>query len=70
MEEVKTYGLTESALIGRPTLFKGISCHGAKFDNIRNTTGAKLPSEKDLREVLSGDGGIVSSLFSVFKKSN
>lgn len=56
----------QSALTGKPTQFKGITCHGAKFDNIKNTTGAKLPSGSDLRVRSEGDG-VTGKLFSIFK---
>lgn len=39
----------ESELLGKPTNFLKISCHGAKFDNIVNSTAATMPSAKELK---------------------
>jgi hypothetical protein len=52
----------KSYLYGKPTSFKNISCRGAKFDSIKNTTGAKLPTEKELREDAPNNSSI-SKLF-------
>lgn len=41
---------TKSYLIDQPTNFKDISCRGAKFDSLTNTTGARLPNEKQFAE--------------------
>lgn len=57
--------LKQSALTGKPTSFKDISCHGANFDNIKNTTEARLPSASELRE--KGEAsGVTGKLFSFF----
>lgn len=57
--------LKQSALTGKPTSFKDISCHSANFDNIKNTTGARLPSASELRE--KGEAsGVAGRLFSFF----
>lgn len=45
-----------------PTNFKDITCRGAKFDNLKNTTNAKLPNAKDLAE----DAGQKSSISKLF----
>lgn len=55
-----------SYLEGKVTNFKGATFHGANFENVRNTTGAKLPSASDLKDVTKeGEGsGILGKLFS------
>ncbi len=52
----------KSYLYGKPTNFKNITCRGAKFDALKNTTNAKLPSEKELREDAQSNSSI-SKLF-------
>lgn len=60
--------IKQSALTGKPTSFEGITCHGAKFDNIRNTTGARMPSASELREK-GESSGVAGKLFSLFKSN-
>lgn len=66
MSERDEIQVEKSYLEGKPTSFKGASFHGANFDNIKNITGARLPTGSDLKE-LPKEGektGILGGLFS------
>jgi len=58
--------IEKSYLEGKETLFKGATFHGATFENVKNTTGAKLPSSSDLKEVPKKEEGegFLGGLFS------
>ena len=56
----------QSYLMGNKTLFKDISCKGAKFDNVINTTECKLPSAKALVDDGEQNSGFFKKLFGFF----
>ncbi|MFI4983648.1 MAG: hypothetical protein ACHP6I_00430 [Rickettsiales bacterium] len=59
----KQFENEQSFLDGKPTSFKNITCRGAKFINIKNTTEARLPSDKELADVPAPTG-----IISIIKK--
>ena len=63
MAKIEEFLNDKSYLYDKPTNFKDIMCRGAKFDGIRNTTSARLPSDKELREDAPRPGSIVSKIF-------
>ena len=67
MSDEVTYGTTQSVLTGKPTQFKGATFHGAKFEDVKNTTNARLPGSSELKAISTNEG-LVSKLFSMFKK--
>ncbi len=58
--------IEKSYVEGKPTLFKGGTFHGATFENVKNTTGARLPSASDLKDIpKEGESsGFLGGLFS------
>jgi hypothetical protein len=50
MTKIDEFYSDRSFLVGQPTKFKNITCRGAKFDGIKNTTNARMPSDRELRE--------------------
>lgn len=58
----------ESELIDKPTNFFKISCQGAKFENMVNTTAAILPSAKALKVVKAAPQEKVSLFSRIFGK--
>lgn len=52
-----------SFLVGQPTRLKNITCRGANFDGVKNTTKARMPSDKELREDAPRPGGFIQKIF-------
>jgi len=63
MDKKEEFYNEESYLMGSKTNFKNISCKGAKFENVINTTQCRLPSAKALLDDSAKKGGFFRKLF-------